>query len=83
MRVISWNVNGIRAWYKKGNLEWLSKESPDIFCIQETKAEETQLPDELRNPPGYYSFLIIQKAERAIAGLQVFPKLNQIWLHLV
>ena len=38
MKILSWNVNGIRAIEKKGFFEWLQKESPDILCLQETKA---------------------------------------------
>ena len=38
MRVISWNVNGLRAVHKKGFLDWFNDEDPDILCLQETKA---------------------------------------------
>jgi hypothetical protein len=38
LRILSWNVNGLRAARKKGFLEWLARERPDILCIQETKA---------------------------------------------
>ncbi|MDR1127480.1 MAG: endonuclease/exonuclease/phosphatase family protein, partial [Treponema sp.] len=50
MKILSWNVNGIRAVEKKGFLEWLKTESPDMLCIQETKAEPSQLSESLRNP---------------------------------
>ena len=59
--LISWNVNGIRAVSKKEvheNLkfnEWLHKTSPDILCIQETKAHPDQLSAGLLNPQGYTS----------------------------
>ncbi len=43
MKYISWNVNGIRACIKKGFLEFIEKENPDIICIQETKAYESQV----------------------------------------
>ena len=43
MRIISWNVNGIRAVLKKGFLDWLKKEKPDILCLQETKALAEQV----------------------------------------
>ena len=56
MKLLSWNVNGIRAAYKKGILNWFSKEQPDILCIQETKAMKEQLPDDLINVNGYNSF---------------------------
>ncbi|MGP1577244.1 MAG: exodeoxyribonuclease III [Treponema sp.] len=48
--IISWNVNGIRAVEKKGFLEWLHNESPDILCLQETKARKEQLSAELTAP---------------------------------
>ena len=44
MRLISWNVNGIRAVHKKGFLEWFESERSDVLCVQETKAHEVQLP---------------------------------------
>ena len=53
MRLLSWNVNGVRAVHKKGFLEWLAKDSPDILCLQETKARPDQLPRELLAPQGY------------------------------
>ena len=53
MRLISWNVNGIRAVHKKGFLEWFESEQPDVLCIQETKAHESQLPTALKQVEGY------------------------------
>ncbi len=55
LSILSWNVNGIRAIYKKGFLEWLDREQPDILCIQETKASPDQLTEELLCPAGYTS----------------------------
>ncbi|MBN2038598.1 MAG: exodeoxyribonuclease III [Spirochaetes bacterium] len=55
-KILSWNVNGIRAVHKKGALEPVFKTSPDILCIQETKAEESQLVKEIRNIEGYNSY---------------------------
>lgn len=48
--VVSWNVNGIRAVEKKGFLEWLDAESPDVLCLQETKAHKGQLSPALVDP---------------------------------
>jgi len=48
--VVSWNVNGIRAVEKKGFLDWLSAESPDVLCLQETKAHKGQLNPQLVEP---------------------------------
>ena len=53
MKLISWNVNGIRAVYKKGLAEWIAIESPDILCLQETKATFDQFPSELTTMEGY------------------------------
>lgn len=50
MRIISWNVNGIRAVEKKGFVDWLRGEAPDILCVQETKARPDQLSEELLAP---------------------------------
>ena len=50
MRILSWNVNGIRAVEKRGFTGWLEAESPDILCIQETKAAPDQLSPELLRP---------------------------------
>ena len=50
MKIISWNVNGIRAVEKKGFKEWLLSSGADIVCIQETKANPCQLTPELLNP---------------------------------
>lgn len=45
MRIVSWNVNGIRAWAKRGGLDWLATTRPEILCLQETKAAEHQLAE--------------------------------------
>lgn len=56
MKIISWNVNGIRAVEKKGFLPFVEKVNPDILCIQETKAHDHQLEENLLNIPGYSSY---------------------------
>ena len=53
MRILSWNVNGIRAVFKKGFIDWFLSDKPDILCLQETKALEEQVPPEIRNIEGY------------------------------
>ena len=47
-KILSWNVNGLRAAYKKGFLDWFNSEKPDIMCLQETKAMKEQLAPELQ-----------------------------------
>ena len=55
-KILCWNVNGIRAAAKKGFLNWLARESPDILCLQETKAHPEQLSKDLREPRGYHVY---------------------------
>jgi len=56
VRLMSWNVNGLRAVYKKGFSDWFRSEHPDILCLQETKASPDQLPEELTHVDGYNVF---------------------------
>ncbi|MFN3234870.1 MAG: exodeoxyribonuclease III [Gammaproteobacteria bacterium] len=56
LRVISINTNGIRAATRKGFFDWIKQEKPDIICIQETKAKETQLEDDIYKLPGYHRY---------------------------
>jgi len=73
MRIISWNINGIRAIQKKGFIEWLENESPDILCLQEIKAKQEQLDDKLLKPNGYTS--IWQSAKRpGYSGTAIYTK---------
>ncbi len=77
MRILSWNVNGIRAAQKKGFMEWLAKESPDILCVQETKAHPDQLDALLLNPPGYHvSWNAAEK--KGYSGVATFSKLKPV-----
>ncbi len=55
MKIISWNVNGIRAAHKKGFLEFVASENPDILCLQETKAHREQCEPILHTPGGRVS----------------------------
>ncbi|MFW0861988.1 MAG: exodeoxyribonuclease III [Candidatus Komeilibacteria bacterium] len=73
MKIISWNVNGIRAIQKKGFLDWFKKQKAGIICIQETKAQIDQLDDSLVNIPGYVSFF--NSAERkGYSGVAIWTK---------
>lgn len=74
MKILSWNVNGLRAAYKKGFLSWLEDTSPDILGLQETKSEPEQLADELRSPNGYFSYFASSKKRRGYSGVALFSK---------
>lgn len=74
MKIISWNVNGLRAIYKKGYFEEILKESPDILCLQETKAEAEQLEESVRNPAGYFSYFSHSKKRKGYSGVAIYTK---------
>ena len=75
MRIVSWNVNGIRAVSKKGFIDWLHKESPDILCIQETKCYPEQLTGELLSPNGYKAYWSVAE-KKGYSGTAVFTKIE-------
>jgi exodeoxyribonuclease-3 len=54
-RITSWNVNGLRACARKGFAEWLAGCGAEIVALQEVRARPEQLPDEVREPPGWHS----------------------------
>ncbi len=56
LHLLSWNVNGIRAMEKRGFVEWLNEVSPDVLCLQETKAQPNQLSASLHSPDGYHVY---------------------------
>ena len=73
LRLLSWNVNGIRAVFKKGFLEWMAEASPDVLCLQETKAHPEQLPAALRTVDGYHAYFA--SAERkGYSGVAIYSK---------
>ncbi len=70
MKLISWNVNGIRACVKKGFLEFFQEVNADVFCIQETKMQEGQLELDLK---GYHQFWH-SAVRKGYSGTAVFTK---------
>jgi exodeoxyribonuclease-3 len=76
MRIECWNVNGLRAIHKKGFLSFLSRESPDILCVQEVKADMEKLPPELKEVPGYEFFLSAPhlKEDKGWSGVALYTK---------
>lgn len=73
MKILSWNVNGLRAVEKKGFLIWLAKADPDILCIQETKCDPLQLTEALLKPKGYKTFWSSAE-KKGYSGVAVFAK---------
>ncbi len=75
MKIISWNVNGIRAVLKKGFLDFIKKENPDIICIQETKAHPEQVDLILEEYPYQYWNSAVKKG---YSGTAIFSKIEPI-----
>jgi exodeoxyribonuclease-3 len=78
MKIVSWNVNGIRACYKKGLIDFIETEEPDILCLQETKAHIDQVEPEAQNL-GYEYFDWSSAIRKGYSGVATFstqkPKL--------
>jgi exodeoxyribonuclease-3 len=73
VRLISWNVNGLRAVYKKNFLNWLIKENPDAGCLQEIKASEEQLPDALKSVKGYHVYFSSSE-KKGYSGVALYTR---------
>jgi len=71
MKFISWNVNGIRAVLKKGFMDFLQEQNPDIICLQETKAHKEQVDISLDNYPFDYWNSAVKKG---YSGTAIFSK---------
>ena len=76
MKILSWNVNGLRAFYKKGAFNTIFEQDPDIFCLQETKAQADQLPEEVRAPAGYYAYFDHSKTRKGYSGTAIYTKVK-------
>lgn len=74
LKLISWNVNGIRAVLKKGFLKWLDKEKPDVLCVQETKANRLQLDKNITDHKRYHSFWHSATNKKGYSGVAIFCK---------
>ncbi len=75
IKIISWNVNGLRAVHrKKMFLSFVKKQNPDILCLQETKAEEIQVPDEAKNIQNFESYFSSSKIKKGYSGVAIYTK---------
>ena len=79
MKLISWNVNGVRAVVKKGFLDWLDQADPDIVCLQETKAHIDQLAAEILTDHGYHTYWHSGE-RRGYSGVATFCKTEPLYV---
>ena len=72
MKLISWNVNGLRAVYKKGFMEFFNEIDADIFCIQETKMQEGQIELDMPKYKQYFNYAV----RKGYSGTAIFTKIE-------
>jgi exodeoxyribonuclease III len=75
MKIISYNVNGIRAAIKKGFLDWLKTHPADVVCIQENKAQQTDIESNLFNELGYHDHWFCAQ-KKGYSGVTIFTKIH-------
>ena len=75
--IVSWNVNGIRACYKKGLVEFLTKNNADTFCFQELKAKEEDIPREIKECDEYDKYWFPAK-KKGYSGTAILTKLKPL-----
>ena len=74
MKILSYNVNGIRAAMKKGFMDWLQAADPDVMCIQETKAHPEQLDLGVFEDAGYHHHYWFSAQKKGYSGVAVLSK---------
>lgn len=76
MKIISWNVNGIRSIERNGDFEPLLALDADVYCLQETKAEREQLSPEIQAPLGYNGYFHSSRERRGYAGTAIYTRIE-------
>ena len=79
MKIISWNVNGLRSVFRKSLFDFLEQEKPDLFCLQEIKASLVDLPAALVNPLGYLPFYN-PAVKKGYSGTAVYSRIHPVKL---
>ena len=75
MKVISLNLNGIRSAHRKGFFPWLARQKADVVCLQETKAQVSQLTDEIRCPKNWYAYFSDAK-KKGYSGVAIYSRIK-------
>jgi exodeoxyribonuclease-3 len=76
IKLISWNVNGLRAVIKKDFFASFNRLNADIFAIQETKLQENQLTDEMKNIAGYETYWSHATAKKGYSGVGIYSRIK-------
>lgn len=75
MRIITANTNGIRSAARKGFFDWLAEQDADVICIQETKAQEHQLDENIHFPQGYHSYYF-DAQKKGYSGTAIYSRVE-------
>ncbi len=73
MKIVSLNLNGIRAAARKGMFDWMAKNKPDVLCFQETKAQLWQLEAEVFHPKGYFNYFH-DAEKKGYSGVAIYTR---------
>ncbi|HCD52321.1 MAG TPA: exodeoxyribonuclease III [Balneolaceae bacterium] len=76
MKISSYNINGVRAAFKKGLMEWIEESAPDIICFQELRADIDQVPAELKELEYHEAYYVAEK--KGYSGVAIFSKENPV-----
>ena len=76
VKILSWNVNGLRSRLKNNNLNWFLDEKPDILCLQELKATEDQIPKDFLDIEGYNNYFSSSEVLKGYSGVGIYSKLE-------
>ena len=80
MKIITANLNGIRAAARKGFFEWMDGQDADVICIQETKAQQHQLTDEIFHPKNYVNYFC-DAEKKGYSGVALYSKVEPDKVH--
>ena len=74
MKIISFNANGIRSAANKGFFDWFHAQDADVLCLQETKAQESQLSDPCFRPDGHHCFYRDATTKKGYSGVAIYSR---------
>ena len=78
VRLVSWNVNGLRAVSAKPDWSWFNRDTAHIIGLQETKATKEQLAPEIASPKGWHSYFASSTVKKGYSGVAVFSQIDPI-----
>lgn len=74
IKILSWNVNGLRARLRNKDMNWFLREQPEILCLQELKATRDQIPEDFREINGYNSYFSSSEVLKGYSGVGIYSK---------